>query len=210
MKRSGGKRVDPEVLVGSLVADQDFASTVVHRGVDWSCALGDSIAREFNANSAVGILPVSDEANAKLSRAFHLEVTVESARWDDLLAGPYRTVVEHLTDAGLKADLLDGRDLIVSRAFAVKGIKVTALYERSSGASAKAAVGDGPRTFIDGKVTAVVNLAWDGTTKLVITAPSEAYIAGQFRKFGPGGSLAGDGTLEATDPSGQMLVRAAL
>jgi hypothetical protein len=109
-----------------------------------------------------------------------------------------------------RRDLLDGRDLIVSRAFVVKGIKITALYERSSGASAKAAVGDGPRTFIDGKVTAVVNLAWDGTTKLVITAPSEAYIAGQFRKFGPGGSLAGDGTLEATDPSGQMLVRAAL
>ena len=38
-------------------------------------------------------------------------------------------------------------------------------------------------------------MAWDGTTKLVITAPSEVYIAGQFRKFGPGGSLAGDGTL---------------
>jgi hypothetical protein len=206
MKRRAGKGV--EFLLGSVVADQDLASTLIHRGVDWSCALGDSMAREFNANRAVGILPVSAEANAKLSRASHLEVTVTSARWDDLLAGPYRAMIEHLSDARLKEDLLNGRDLIVSRAFAVKGIKVTALYDPASGASAKAALGDGPRRLIEGKVTAVVNLAWQGTTKLVITVPSEVYIAGQFRTFGPGGSPASDGTVGAIAPSGQMLVRA--
>jgi len=83
---------------------------------------------------------------------------------------------------------------------------VTALYDRSIGAGVKAALGDGRRNLVQGRVTAAVNLAWDGTTKLVITAPTEVYIAGQFRKFGSGGSP-GDGTVEATDPSGQMLIR---
>ena len=215
MKRYPGKGIGPQVLVGSLVGDQTStsaasASAVVHRGVDWTCTLGDSVARAFNANSAVGILPASEDDNAKLARASQIEVTVDSVRWDDLLAGPYREVVDHLSDAGLKADLLGGRYLIVSRALAAKGIKITARFDRSVGASAKAALGDGPRTFTQGKVTAMVNLAWEGTTKLVITAPSEVYIAGQFRRFGSGSSPSGDGMAEATDPAGQMLVRTGL
>jgi hypothetical protein len=213
MKRYAGKGVGPEVLVDSLVADQASpspsvsSSTVVHHGRDWACSLGDSVARVFDANRAVGILPASDSDNAKLALASRITVTVDAVRWDDLLEGPYRAVVDHLSDAGLKTDLLAGRYLIVSRALAAKGIKVTALYDRSTGAGVKAALGDGQRSLVHGKVTAVVNLAWEGTTKLVITAPSEVYIAGQFRKFGSGRSASGDGTVEATDPTGQMLVR---
>jgi hypothetical protein len=210
MKRYAGKGIGPECLLGSLVADQTSSSTLVHRGVDWSCALGDSVARAFNANSAVGILPTSQGGNATLSRASEIDVTVDSIRWDDLLAGPYRAVVDQLSDAGLKGHLLGGQYLIVSRALAAKGIKITARFDRAIGASAKAALGDGPRTLTQGKVTAIVNLAWEGTTKLVITAPGEVYIAGQFRKFASGGSPSGDGMVEATDPAGQMLVRTAL
>lgn len=210
MKRYAGKGVGPEVLVDRLVADQTFTSTspssVVHHGRDWACSLGDSVARVFDANRAVGILPTSDSDNAKLALASRITVTVDAVRWDDLLEGPFRAVVDHLNDAGLKTDLLAGRYLIVSRALAARGIKVTALYDRSIGAGVKAALGDGRRNLVQGRVTAAVNLAWDGTTKLVITAPTEVYIAGQFRKFGSGGSP-GDGTVEATDPSGQMLIR---
>ena len=69
MKRYAGKGIGPEYLVGSIIADP--TSTVVHHGVDWTCALGDSVARAFNANSAVGILPVDTALNAKLARASH-------------------------------------------------------------------------------------------------------------------------------------------
>jgi len=210
MKRYAGKGVGPEVLVATLVADQGSSSTVVHRGVNWTCALGDSVARAFNANSAVGILPASADDNAKLARASEIAVTVDSVRWDDLLAGPYRVVVDHLSDASLKADLLGGRYLIVSRALAAEGIKITARFDRSIGANVKAALGEGARTFTQGRVSAAVNLAWEGTTKLVITTPSDVYIAGQFRRFGSASSPSGDGTVAATDPAGQMLVRAGL
>jgi hypothetical protein len=213
MKRSAGKGVGPEILVGSLVADGATASTVVHRGVDWTCALGDSVARAFNANRAVGILPASEGDNAKLGLASEIDVSVDSVRWDDLLAGPYRTLVDQSSDAGLKTDLLGGRYLIVSRALVARGIKITARFDRVTGASAKAALGEGTRTFAQGKVTAIVNLAWEGTTKLVITAPTEVYIAGQFRRFVSGRSPSGasvDEMVEATDPRGQMLVRTGL
>jgi hypothetical protein len=210
MKRYAGNGIGPEVPIGSLVADQTSASAVVHRGVDWTCALGDSLARAFNANGALGILPVDADRSAKLARALRIDVTVDSVRWDDLLVGPYRVMVDRLSDAGVKADLLGGRDLIVSRAFAAKGIKITALFDRSTGASAKAALGEGAHTFTQGKVTAIVNLGWEGTTKLVMTTPSEVYIAGQFRRFGTGISRSGDGTMEATDPPVQRLVRAGL
>jgi hypothetical protein len=210
MKRYAGNGIGPEVPIDSLVADQTSASAVIHRGVNWTCALGDSLARAFNANGALGILPVDAAMSAKLARAFRIDVTVDSVRWDDLLAGPYRAVVDHLSDASLKADLLGGRTLMVSRAFAAKGIKVTALFDGSTGAGAKAALGEGPRIFTEGKVTAAVNLAWEGTTKLVMTTPAEVYIAGQFRRFGAGTSPAGDGTVEATDPSRQTLVRTGL
>jgi hypothetical protein len=205
MKRYAGGGIGPQVLVDNLMAEP--ASTVVHRGVDWTCALGDSVARAFNANLAVGILPVDAGDNAKLARASRIDVTVDSVRWDDLLAGPYRAVVDRLSDASLKSDLLAGRTLILSRALAAKGLKVTAVFEKSIGASVKAALGDGPRTFRAGKVSAVVNLAWEGTTKLVLTAPSDVYIAGQLRRFGAGDSTSSDGTVDATDPASQVLVR---
>jgi hypothetical protein len=205
MERYAGKGVGPAYLIGNIVSSQ--ASTVVHRGVDWSCALGDSVGRAFNANSAVGLLPVDASVNAKVARASRMDVTVDSVRWDDLLAGPYQTIVDHLSDASLRADLLGGGYLVVSRALAAKGIKVTALFEESIGASVKTDLGDGQKILKQGKVTAVVNLTWEGTTTLVITAPSEVYIAGQFRRFGAGSSPAGDGNLNATDPARQMLVR---
>jgi hypothetical protein len=205
MKRYPERRIGPEYLVGSIIADQP--STVVHHGVDWTCALGDSVARAFNANSAVGILPVDAALNAKLGRASHLGVTVDSVRWDDLLAGPYRAAVDHLSDPRLKADLLRGGYLVESRALVAKGIRVTALFERSIGASVKAALGEGTKSLEQGKVTAIVILTWDGTTELTITAPSEVYIAGQVRRFGAGRSQPADGTPEATAPLGQILIR---
>lgn len=209
MRPYAGHEIGPEVSIEALAADPASAASVVHRGVDWTCALGDSLARAFNANGALGILPVDGGTSAKLARASRIDVTADSVRWDDLLVGPYRAVVEHLSDAGRKADLLSGRTLVVSRAFAAKGIKVTAYFDPSTGAAAKAALGEGPRSFSQGNVTAVVNLAWQGSTKLVLTTPAEVYIAGQFKRFGAGSSPAGDATVDATDPK-QTLVRAGL
>ena len=201
MKRYAGKGIGPEYLVGSVTADP--SSTVVHRGVDWACALGDSVARAFNANSAVGILPVDATLNAKLARASHVAVTVESVRWDDLLTGPYRAAIEQLSDPTLKADLLRGGYLVESRALVAKGIRVTALFESSIGASVKAALGEGRKTLQQGKVTAVVDLNWDDTTTLTITAPSEVYIAGRLMNLGSG---AGDSS-GPMGPLDQTLVR---
>jgi hypothetical protein len=195
MKRYTGKGIGPEYLVGSVVADP--TSEVVHHGVDWACALGDSVGQAFNANSAVGILPVDTTLNAKLARAAHIGVTVESLRWDDLLAAPYREAVDQLSDPILKADLLRGSYLVESRALVAKGIRVTALFESSVGASVKAALGEGRKALKQGMVTAVVDLAWHGTTALTITAPAEVYIAGRLTNL----------AAEATDPLGQILVR---
>ena len=185
MKRHAGKGIGPEYLVGNIVDDP--TSTVVHHGVDWACALGDSVTRAFNANSAVGILPVDATLNAKLARASHLGVTVDSVRWDDLLAAPYRAAIDQLSDPSLKADLLRGGYLVESRALVAKGIRVTALFEKSIGASVKSALGEGRKTLQQGKVTAVVDLTWDGTTELTITAPSEVYIAGRLMNLRRGG-----------------------
>jgi hypothetical protein len=196
MKRYTGKDVGPEYLVGNITDDP--TSTVVHHGVDWACALGDSVARAFKANSAVGILPVDATLNAKLARASHLEVTVDSLRWDDLLTAPYRADIDQLSDPKLKADLLGGGYLVESRALVAKGLTVTALFERSIGDSVKGALGEGRKTLKQGKVTAVVDLSWDGTTALTITAPSEVYIAGRLMNLAS----------EATGPLvGQLLVR---
>jgi len=56
-------------------------------------------------------------------------------------------------------------------------------------------------------VTAAVDLTWDETTALTITAPSEVYIGGRMINLasGPSSSLAGPP--EATDPLRQILVR---
>ncbi len=198
MKRYAGKGVGPEYLVGSIIAGP--TSTVVHHGVDWACALGDSVARAFKANSAVGILPVDAALNEKLARASHIGVTVDSVRWDDLLTGPYLAAIDHLDDPSLKGDLRRAGYLVESRALVAKGIRITALFERSLGASLKLALGEGLKTLKQGKVSAVVNLTWEGTTELTITAPSEAYIAGRLMNFDS----------QATDPLGQVLVRQAL
>jgi hypothetical protein len=195
MKRYAGKGIGPEYLVGNIVDDP--ASTVVHHGVDWACALGDSVNRAFNANSGVGLLPVDATLNAKLAQASHLGVTVDSVRWDDLLAAPYRAAIDQFGDPSLKAALLRGSHLIESRALVAKGIKVTALFEESIGASVKSALGEGRKSLKQGKITAVVDLLWEGTTELTITSPSEVYIAGRLM------SLAS----QATDPLGQVLVR---
>jgi hypothetical protein len=205
MKRYAGKGIGPEYLVGSVIDDPP--SSVVHHGVDWACALGDSVARAFNANSAVGILPVDTTVNAKLARASHLEVTVDSVRWDDLLTGPYRAAIDQLSDPRLKADLLRGGYLVESRALVAKGLKVSATFERSVGASVKAALGEGRKTLKQGKVTAVVDLTWDDTTELTITAPFEVYIAGRLMNLAAGSSPSANGVPEATDPLGQVLVR---
>ena len=195
MKHHTGKGVGPEYFIDNIV--EDPTSAVVHHGVDWACALGDSVARAFNANSAVGILPVDAALNAKLARASHLGVTVESVRWDDLLAGPYRAAIDQLSDPRLKADLHQGGYLVESRALVAKGIRVTALFEKSLGASVKAALGEGRKTLQQGKVTAIVDLTWDDTTELTITSRSEVYIAGRLTNL----------AAEATDPLGQLLVR---
>jgi hypothetical protein len=136
--------------------------------------------------------------NAKLAQASHLAVTVDSVRWDDLLAAPYRAAIDQFGDPSLKRALLRGSHLIESRALVAKGIKVTALFEESIGASVKAALGEGRKTLKQGKVTAVVDLTWDGTTELTITSPSEVYIAGRLM------SLAGEATGQL---DGQLLVR---
>ena len=201
MKRQAGKGIGPEYLVGNVIDDP--ASTVVHHGVEWACALGDSVTRAFNANSAVGILPVDNALNAKLARASHIGVTVDSVRWDDLLAAPYRAAIEQLSDPHLKAELLRGGYLVESRALVAKGIRVTALFEESLGASVKLALGEGRKTLQQGKVTAVVDLTWDGTTELTITAPSEVYIAGRLMNLA---SQAGN-TIGPIDPLGHVLVR---
>ena len=205
MKRYPGKRIGPEYLVGNIITDP--TSMVVHHGVDWTCALGDSVAQAFNANSAVGILPVDEGLNAKLARASHLAVTVDSVRWDDLLDGPFRAAVDQLSDPRLKADLLRGGYLVESRALVAKGLRVTALFESSVGASVKAALGEGTKTLKQGRVTAVVILTWAGATKLIITAPSEVYIAGRVKSFGSGRSRPAGRAPEATEPLGQILVR---
>ncbi len=195
MKRYAGKGVGPEYFVGSVIDDP--TSAVVHHGVDWACALGDSVARAFDVNRAVGILPVDAALNAKLARASHLGVTVDSVRWDDLLAGPYRAAIDQLSDPRLKADLLQGGYLVESRALVAKGIRIIAVFEKSIGGEVKAALGEGRKTLQQGKVTAVVDLSWDDTTELTITAPSEVYIAGRLTNL----------AAEATDPLGQLLVR---
>jgi hypothetical protein len=195
MKRYTGTGIGPEYLVGSVLAAP--TSTVVHHGVDWACALGDSVARAFNANSAVGILPVDTALNAKLARASSIEVTVDALRWDDLLAAPYRAAVDQLSDPSLKAELFRGDYLVESRALVAKGLRVTASFDKSLGASIKAALGEGRKTLRQGKITAVVDLTWEGTTALTITAASEVYIAGRLM------SLASD----VSDPLGHVLVR---
>jgi hypothetical protein len=200
MRRYAGKGVGPEVLVDSITSGQ--SSTVVHLGVDWNCARGDALARAFNANSAVGMLPVDPSLNAQLARASRLEVTADSVRWDDLLAAPYQSAIDRLDDGALKADLLAGRYWVVSRALAATGLKITVGFEKSIGAGVKAALGDGPRNLQEGKVAARVNLAWKGTTELVITALSEVYVAGQFRRFGAGSSASTGGTTPAGDRAG--------
>ena len=192
MKRQTGRGVGAEYLVGSVVSAA--TSTVVHRGVDWACALGDSVARAFSENSAVGILPVDTTLNAKLARASSLEVAVDSLRWDDLLAAPYRSAVDQLSDPSLKAELLRGDYLVESRALVAKGLRVTAFFDKSLGASIKAALGEGQKTLRQGKVTAVVDLTWSGTTALTITAASEVYIAGRLMSLASesAGPLDGD------------------
>lgn len=195
MKRYDGKGIGPEYLLGSVIDEP--TSTVVHHGVDWACALGDSVARAFNAQSAVGILPVDTALNAKLAGASHLEVTVDSLRWDDLLAGPFRAAIAQSSDPGLETGLRRGSYLVESRALVAKGLKVTARFEASLGTSVKAALGEGRKILQQGKTTAVVDLAWDGTTELTITSPGEVYIAGRLMNLASG----------ATDPLGQTLVR---
>ena len=196
MKRYPGKAVRPEYFVGSVIDDP--ASAVVHRGVDWACALGDSVAQAFNASGAVGILPVDAALNAKLARASHLEVTVDSVRWDDLLAAPYRAAIDRLSDPRLKADLAGGGYLVESRALVAKGLRIVAFFPRSIGGEVKAALGEGRKTLQQGKVTAIVDLTWKDTTALTITAASEVYIAGRLMNLGA----------EATSPvDGQLLVR---
>lgn len=205
MKRHAGQGVGPEYLFDSITSEP--RSTVVHLGVDWNCALGDSLTRAFNTKSAVGMLPVDPNLNAQLARASQLAVRAASVRWDDLLAAPYQSAVDRLNDGDLKADLLAGRYLVVSRALAAQGVEITVRFERSIGAGVKAALGDGPKDLHEGKVAARVNLAWKGTTELVITALTEVYLAGQFRKFGAGSSTAAGEPAATTDPSWQTLLR---
>jgi hypothetical protein len=209
MKRHASQGVGPEVLVDGITSEQ--RSTVIHFGVDWRCALGDSLARAFNANRAVGMLPVDPSLNAQLARASRVGVTADSVRWDDLLAAPYQSAVDRLSDGVLKADLLGGRYWVVSRALAATGIKIVVGFDKSIGAGVKAVLGDGPKDLQEGKVAARVNLAWRGTTELEITALSEVYIAGQFRRFGAASSASTRETAPPTDPptdrSWQTLVR---
>ena len=187
MKRYPGKGIGPQYLVDSIISDP--MSTVVHHGVDWGCTLGDSVARAFSANSAVGILPVGTALNAKLARASSIKVTVDSLRWDDLLAAPYRQAVDRLSEVPLGADLRRGSYLVESRALVAKGIKVTALFEKRAGASVKMELGEGRKTLKQGMVIAVVDLAWDDTTALTITAPSEIYIGGRMINLASGPSV---------------------
>jgi hypothetical protein len=211
LKPQAGNRAAPEYLLDAVVPGG--APAVVHTGVNWTCALGDSVSRAFNANRGIGILPVDDHTNEALARASRLTVTVDAVRWDDLLMDPFRTAIDQLRDPKLKADLLGGRYLVVSRAFVVQGIKLTAVFDSATGAVSKAALGEGRRRLTQGKVSALVNVVWENNTKLVITAPSDIYIAGQLRRLEPGGpppppsSIGGGGTPEGGDSSGRTLVR---
>jgi len=94
----------------------------------------------------------------------------------------------------VKSDLLNAHQLVLTRALKVKGMTAVLTFTDSAGAAAKLQIpaGSVPKSG-SSDVGVDLNAAWDGNTKLTLTATSDFYIAGELRTFDANG-LAGPGS----------------
>jgi len=155
----------------------------------FSCS--GNTATSFSLGADVPVettLPVSGSVAVNLKRASKVTVSADSLAWVSLVTGPYKDLVISLNDSStVKKDITQNGHLVLSRALSVKGMKAELEFSSSVGADVKAKVPN-----VTGDKGIAVTSAWDGTTKLTISAPTDFYIAGELRKWEAGGLAANE------------------
>jgi len=145
-------------------------------------------AAKMNLSAEVpldAVLPIGAAAAAHLKKARSVKVWADELQWVALLTGPYKEKVIALPATHTVRKDLEAGHLVLSRALRVKGLKAELEFSSDVGADVKAAV-----PSVSGAKDIKLGGAWDGTTKLTISAASDFFIAGELREWKGGLSAA--------------------
>ena len=143
------------------------------------------------------IAPVTGSISAEFDRARDVTVSVESARWEQIVEGPFEAKIrEGGFEAGVINDLKESGRYVLTRGLVVKGLKAQLTFDSSSGLDVKGKLpaGDIAPGSENNPFEFGIEANWTGNTTLSLVAKTDVYIAGQLSEFRAGG-LAGPGDL---------------
>lgn len=158
----------------------------------FTCAADSSSSIKLDGSTTLPTaLAVSGSVSGAFSSASTVTVKAESLEWDQLVTGPYKSLVSGLPDSNsVKTDLQNPNQLVLSRALLVKGMTAVLEFKGSAGGTAKLSVPSGPvPKDANSNIGIDLSANWEGDTKLTLTATSAFYIAGELRHYS--GGLAG-------------------
>lgn len=188
---SGGTQVSH--LVSEYVKNPD---SVIIAGNTFKCGVNSTSKMNMSAvaSASLGsILPVSGELGFDLKKAKTLTIGTDSVQWDQLIVGPYISLIRDLPDDNsVKRDLLTDHQPVLARALKVKGLTATLDFSSNVGPTVKAKFPFPHVPSSQGGVNITGN--WESDTKLTLTATSDFYIAGELRKYSPELGLSGPPT----------------
>jgi len=151
----------------------------------------------FTATSTIGgglslpdTLKVSGDVAVNLNKARTVTINAQSIEWDQLVTGPYKELVLGLPNTNtVKTDLIQGKQLVLTRALKVAGMTADLEFTSDIGPSVKLSIQNGPLKGVGVNFSA----EWKSDTKLTITSTSDFYVAGELHTFSETG-LAGGAT----------------
>jgi hypothetical protein len=137
-------------------------------------------------------LKISGDIAANLNKAKTVTINATSIEWDQLVTGPYKSLVLGLPDANsVKVDLLQGKQLVLTRALKVSGMTADLEFTSDIGPKVKLSMPNGPLKGIGVNFSA----EWKSDTKLTISSTADFYVAGELRTFSQTGLAGGEANI---------------
>jgi len=159
-----------------------------------SCGADSATSNKVSASLDLSkVLSVPVNLSAKLSSAKTISFKTDSMKWVSLVDGPYKAIVNGLPEnSQVKADLIGGKRLVLSRALLIKGMTAKLEFSKEAALDVRASLPTGATTSTNANTDASFSADWAGDTTLVLTSKEDFYIGGELRHYDIGGLSAAE------------------
>jgi hypothetical protein len=171
--------------IDSYVQSESARQSLINEGTIFSCE-GTS-SKKFALGlllSLESLLSLSGDLKFDLRRAEFISVSVDAAQWIDIVTGPYCTLIQKLPNDHPVRNALSARgNLVLSRALRIRHMTAELIFSHSIGNALKKKFPE----FVFSPKTDEVGIKltgqWNSDSRLIISAASDFYIAGELRAF---------------------------